>query len=75
MDRTVELEQLENVLHVRRPVHATRDSMIDLSRVEVKQAHASRVQVQVGKVSAITIKTRTRLSKGDAAVPSNMSAS
>ena len=49
--------------------------MIGLLKLERDRAHVSRVQVQVGKLSVITIEIQTGLSKGDAAVPSNMSAS
>ena len=74
VDGTIELERLEDVLHVGRPIHAREDSLLGLFRVEEDQTHASRVQVQVGKVSVSTIEIRSGLSEGDKVVLSDMSA-
>ena len=74
VDGTIELERLENVLHVGRPIHAREESLMELFRLEGDQTHASRVQVQVGKVSVSTIEIRSGLSDGDKVVLSDMSA-
>ena len=74
VDGTIELERLENVLHVGRPIHAREDSLMGLFKLEEDQTHASRVQVQVGKVSVSTIEVRSSLSEGDKVVLSDMSA-
>ena len=74
VDGTIELDRLEDVLHVGRPIHAREDGMMDLFRLEGDRVHASRVQVQVGKVSVSTIEIRAGLSEGDAVVLSDMSA-
>ncbi len=74
VDGTIELDRLEDVLHVGRPIHAREDSMMGLFRLEEDQTHASRVQVQVGKVSVSTIEVRTGLSEGDTVILSDMSA-
>ncbi|MDE0262054.1 MAG: HlyD family efflux transporter periplasmic adaptor subunit, partial [Bryobacterales bacterium] len=74
VDGTIELERLENVLHVGRPIHAREESLMGLFKLEEDQAHASRVQVQVGKVSVSTIEVRSGLSEGDNVVLSDMSA-
>jgi HlyD family secretion protein len=74
VDGTIELDRLEDVLHVGRPIHAREDSMMGLFRLEEDQTHASRVQVQVGKVSVSTIEIRTGLSEGDTVILSDMSA-
>ena len=74
VDGTIELDRLEDVLHVGRPIHAREDSMMALFRLEEDQTHASRVQVQVGKVSVSTIEVRTGLSEGDTVILSDMSA-
>lgn len=74
VDGTIELERLENVLHVGRPIHAREDSMIGLFKLEGDQTHASRLQVQVGKVSVSTIEIRSGLNEGDTVVLSDMSA-
>ncbi len=74
VDGTIELERLENVLYVGRPIHAREDSLMGLFKLEEDQTHASRVQVQVGKVSVSTIEVRSSLSEGDKVVLSDMSA-
>ncbi len=74
VDGTIELERLENVLHVGRPIHAREESLMGLFKLEEDQTHASRVQVQVGKVSVSTIEVRSGLSEGDYVVLSDMSA-
>jgi len=74
VDGTIELERLENVLHVGRPIHAREESLMSLFKLEEDQTHASRVQVQVGKVSVSTIEVRSGLSEGDNVVLSDMSA-
>ena len=74
VDGTIELERLENVLHVGRPIHAREESLMGLFKLEGDQVHASRVQVQVGKVSVSTIEIRSGLSEGDKVVLSDMSA-
>lgn len=74
VDGTIELERLENVLHVGRPIHAREESLMGLFKLEEDQTHASRVQVQVGKVSVSTIEVRSGLSEGDKVVLSDMSA-
>ena len=74
VDGTIELERLENVLHVGRPIHAREESLMELFRLEGDQTHASRVQVQVGKVSVSTIEIRSGLTDGDKVVLSDMSA-
>ena len=74
VDGTIELDRLEDVLHVGRPIHAREDSMMALFRLEEDQTHASRVQVQVGKVSVSTIEVRTGLREGDTVILSDMSA-
>ena len=74
VDGMIELERLENVLHVGRPIRAREDSLMGLFRLEGDQTHASRVQVQVGKVSVSTIEIRSGLRESDKVVLSDMSA-
>ena len=74
VDGTIELERLENVLHVGRPIHAREEGLMGLFKLEEDQTHAARVQVQVGKVSVSTIEVRSGLSEGDRVVLSDMSA-
>lgn len=74
VDGTIELERLENVLHVGRPIHARQGSLIGLFRMEPDGIHASRVQVEVGSVSVSTVEVRSGLSEGDRVILSDMSA-
>ncbi len=74
MGGTIELERLEDVLYVRRPIHAREDSTLDLFRLEQDETHASRTQVQVGWISVSTIETRSGLDFGDKVILSDMSA-
>ena len=74
VDGTIELERLDDVLHVGRPIHAQEDRAIGLFRLEDDGEHASRVQVQVGSVSVSTIEVRSGLGAGDTVILSDMSA-
>ena len=74
VDGTIELERLEDVLHVGRPIHAREESSIGLFRLEEDGEHASRVQVQVGSVSVSTIEVRSGLEAGNTVLLSDMSA-
>ena len=74
VDGTIELDRLEDVLHVGRPIHASEDGLLGLFKLEGDRTHASRVQVQVAKVSVSTIEIRKGLSEGDTVVLSGMSA-
>lgn len=61
----IQLERLEDVLHVGRPIHARADSAIGLFRGEPDGAHAVRVQVRIGSTSVNTIEIRGGLGAGD----------
>ena len=74
VDGTIELERLDDVLHVGRPIHAREGSLIGLFRMEPDGIHASRVQVEVGSVSVSTVEVRSGLSEGDRVILSDMSA-
>ena len=74
VDGTIELERLEDVLHVGRPIHAREESLMGLFKLEADGTHASRVQVRVGKVSVSMIEVRSGLSEGDKVVLSDMAA-
>ena len=75
MDGAIELDRLEDVLHVGRPIHAREDGMMGcLFKLEGDRTHAALVQVQVGKVSVSAVEVRTGLSEGDTVVLFDMSA-
>ncbi len=74
VDGTIELEPLEDVLHVGRPIHAQEDSAIGPFRLEEDGEHTLRVQVQAGSVSVSTIEVQSGLVAGDEVILSDMSA-
>lgn len=70
---TVELERLADVMYVRRPAFVQPDSAVGLFRVDPDDAHATRVNVQIGRVSATTVEVVAGLSVGDQILLSDMS--
>ena len=74
VDGTIELERLDDVLHVGRPIHAREGSLIGLYRMEPDGTHATRVQVAVGSVSVSAVEVRSGLNEGDRVILSDMSA-
>jgi HlyD family secretion protein len=73
VDGTVELERLNDVLYVGRPVHAQENSTIGLFKLEEAGAVASRVQVKLGKSSVSTVEVREGLREGDQVILSDTS--
>jgi len=73
VDGTIELERLEDVLYVGRPVHATEGATIGLFKVVEEGSHAERVNVRVGRTSVSTIEILEGLQEGDQVVLSDMS--
>ena len=74
VDGTIELERLEDVIFVGRPVFGQEDSVVSLFRVEADGAHAARTPVTLGRASVSTIEVRNGLQPGDRVVLSDMSA-
>lgn len=72
VDGTIELERLDEVLHVGRPVHAGDNSTIGLFRVVNGDAH--RVRVRIGRTSVSTVEVIEGLEEGDEVILSDMSA-
>lgn len=70
---TVELERLTDVLFVRRPAFVQPDAAVGLFRIDADDQHATRVNVQVGRVSATTVEVLEGLAAGDRIVLSDMS--
>lgn len=73
VDGTIELERLDDVLFVGRPVHAAEDASIGLFRV-AEDGIARRVSVAVGRTSVSTIEVKGGLEEGDRVILSDMSA-
>ncbi len=70
---TVELERLTDVLFVRRPAFVQPDAAVGLFSIDADDQHATRVNVQVGRVSATTVEVLEGLAAGDRIVLSDMS--
>jgi HlyD family secretion protein len=74
VDGTIELERLDDVVYVGRPVFGQPDSTIQLFKVEPDGKHAGKVRVQLGRGSVNTIEVREGLQVGDQVILSDMSA-
>ena len=55
VDGTIELERMDDVLFVGRPVFGQEESVVSLFRVEADAIHASRTRVSLGRASVNTI--------------------
>ncbi len=73
VDGTIELERMDDVLFVGRPVFGQEESVVSLFRVEAEGAHASRTRVRLGRASVNTIEVLDGLQSGDRVVLSDMS--
>ena len=73
VDGTIELERMDDVLFVGRPVFGQEESVVSLFRVEADAIHASRTRVSLGRASVNTIEVLDGLQPGDRVVLSDMS--
>ena len=73
VDGTVELERMDDILFVGRPVFGQEESVVSLFRVEEDGTHASRTRVSLGRASVNTIEVLEGLEPGDRVVLSDMS--
>ena len=73
VDGTIQLEKLDNVLYVGRPVHGSENSTIGLFKVDVATKEAVRVQVRLGRSSVNTIEILDGLKEGDLVILSDTS--
>ena len=70
---TIEIERLDDVLHVGRPVYAQANNVLGLFRVTPDGAYALRVQVEVGRMSVDMIEIVRGLDVGNEIILSDMS--
>lgn len=75
VDGTIELERLNDVLYVGRPVQGQPDSTIGLFKLIEEGRGAVRVPVKLGRTSVSTIEIIQGLEVGDQVILSDMSAS
>ena len=73
VDGTIELERLEDVVYVGRPVFGQEESVVNLFRMEADGVHAVRTSVSLGRASVNTIEVLEGLQPGDRVVLSDMS--
>ena len=74
VDGTVELERLEDVLHVGRPAFGQEDSTVGLFRLSEDEDGALRTQVRLGRTSVNLVEIQGGLAEGDQVILSDMSA-
>jgi HlyD family secretion protein len=73
VDGTIELERLDDVLHVGRPAQAQAQSTVALFKLVDNGRAAVRVAVKVGRASIGEVEVRDGLQRGDEVVVSDMS--
>ena len=73
VDGTIELERLENVIYVTRPVFGQEHSVVSLFKLDPESDDAVRTRVSLGRSSVSTIEVLEGLQPGDQVVLSDMS--
>ena len=73
VDGTIEIENLNNVLYVGRPVNGQSGSTIGLFKLVSDGSEAERVNVKLGKTSVNTVEVLQGLQVGDKVILSDMS--
>lgn len=74
VDGLVEIERLDDVLHVGRPAFGQEGEEVDLFRLAVGDDHAVRVPVLLGKTSVNAVEILEGLAEGDTVILSDVSA-
>ena len=73
VDGTIELERLDDIIFVGRPVFGQEDSVVSLFRLAADGTHATRTRVGLGRASVNAIEVLEGLQPGDRVVLSDMS--
>jgi HlyD family secretion protein len=74
VDGTIQLEKLDDVVYVGRPVFGQQDSTVQLFKIEPEGKYANKVKVTFGRSSVNTIEVKDGLKVGDRVILSDMSA-
>ncbi|HUE02102.1 MAG TPA: efflux RND transporter periplasmic adaptor subunit [Bryobacteraceae bacterium] len=74
VDGTIQLEKLDDVKFMGRPVFGQADSKVSLFKIEPDGKYANRIPVELGRASVNTIEIRSGLNVGDRVILSDMSA-
>jgi HlyD family secretion protein len=73
VDGTIQVERLDNVLHVGRPAYGQANSTVGLFRLTPDGTEATRVNVRLGRTSVNTVEVLGGLQSGDKVIISDMS--
>ena len=73
VDGTIQLEKLDDVVYVGRPVFGQQDATVQLFKLEPDGKYANKVKVTFGRSSVNTIEVKEGLSVGDRVILSDMS--
>lgn len=73
VDGTIEIERIENVIHVGRPAYGQAESTVAFFRLDPDGRHAQRVSVGLGRISVNSVEIRNGLHPGDVVILSDMS--
>jgi hypothetical protein len=71
IDAVIELERLDDVLHVARPAFAQPGHVASLFRIDRRGDEAARVRVELGQASVVDVEIKTGLSEGDRVILSD----
>jgi HlyD family secretion protein len=74
VDGTIQIEKLDDVVYVGRPVFGQQDAAVQLFKVDPDGRYANRVKVTFGRSSVNTIEVKDGLKVGDKVILSDMSA-
>ena len=74
VDGTIELERLDNILYVNRPVNGQENGTVGLFKIEPGTNMAYRTQVKLGRTAVSTIEIVDGLKEGDKVILSDMAA-
>ena len=74
VDGTIQLEKLDDVVYVGRPVFGQQDSTVQLFKIDPDGKYANKVKVTFGRSSVNTIEVKDGLKVGDQVILSDMSA-
>jgi beta-lactamase regulating signal transducer with metallopeptidase domain len=73
VEATIDIEKIENVLHIGRPIHVTENSTSPVFKIVKDGTEAERVNVKFGRASVNTIEVLDGLQVGDKVILSDMS--
>lgn len=74
VDGTIQLEKLDEVVYVERPVFGQQDATVQIFKLEPDGKYANKVKVAFGRSSVNTIEVKDGLKVGDKVILSDMSA-